>query len=266
MKYAIAIVKKDSSDFLKNYKVRFFIFFSLVVFYIILLLGRTPDKKVISIFSTFSKDKVNYLYKVLDITIFDSQTAFVLFNTHYFYALDIVLMLPLVLSCLFILSEKEQKTIESLFMLPINDSNIFMGKIIASIIPSFFLTILSYLITIVLIFFKFGPSATNYFLDLKWWILHFVTVLIYSIFTALFGFCISIKSETSRSSLTISSVLLINFFIFVTLLLLFPILHSTIIFNNKLNIYSSILGITLSVISLTIAKGLFNHKKIICND
>lgn len=47
--------------------------------------------------------------------------------------------------------EKERKTLEALFASPLSDAELFMGKLLASIIPSIILTYLFYGITIVLV-------------------------------------------------------------------------------------------------------------------
>jgi len=47
--------------------------------------------------------------------------------------------------------EKERKTIEALFASPISDSELFLGKLLASFIPSIILTYLFYIVAIVII-------------------------------------------------------------------------------------------------------------------
>ncbi len=266
MKTIIAISRKDLIDVLKNWDKRWSLFYILLVsgFVIYLIFKRTPVQKIgFPLYHSFEDELVNNLYKSLGLLVFDSQTAFILlqFNTIYFFLIGLIGLLPLVLSTTSIVAEKEHKTIENLFSLPLSDKEITAGKIIASILPSLLLSTLCYIAIVILTFMKLGFPAARYLLSTKWWLLHFFIVPIYALFSAWIGFCISLKAKSSRSAMIISffPALLMFFLIY------YPIIHGTVIFGFNFMLCSIFGGILLVIISQTIAKQLFNREKIICN-
>jgi len=78
----------------------------------------------------------------------DRQVQFYMMSLYFFapFFLIIPLMASSVIASDSFAGEKERKTIEALLATPISDSELFLGKILVSFIPSMMLTVISFLV------------------------------------------------------------------------------------------------------------------------
>jgi len=261
------LIKKDLLDAIKNWEILYSIISIpiLTIFIIILLIKRETDSNLIfppHHIHDFSD--INALYVVLGLDKFHPQVAFSLlqFNTVYFYAIVLIgLVLPLILSSTSITAEREQGTLESLLILPFSDINFLIAKIMSSTIPTFFLTIICYILINTLAYLYLGFCALNYLLSLKWWILHLIIVPLYATIMATSGICISIKVKTSRAALMLNFIVAIPF-----IPLLISLMYGNLIFNLRFAFISIIIGFIMGIIIFVLALHLFNREKLILNN
>jgi len=263
MKPIIAIAQKDLIDDLKTgvllYVILGIFLAAGLIFYFIFNSGASMEIGPFQQTGT-ETSLLNSIFKMLDISGFDQKTSFtlLLLNTVYFYILILIaLILPTILSSTCIVSEKEQRTIEYLFTLPIKNNVLLTGKMLGSVIPSFLLVIFCYTTILIFTWIKFNFSTILYLLRPKWWMLHIIILPIYSMLAAWSGICVSVKAKSSYSAISISFLVILPL-ILISLL----IFEGTLIFNLKFTFFATILGIVLLTLVKTIANHLLNSEKL----
>ena len=81
----------------------------------------------------------------------DPVGQIILFNTALMYFLLLPAIIPLAIAVYSIVGEKEQTTLEPLLATPISDSELFLGKALASVIPALIVNWISFGVFLVLI-------------------------------------------------------------------------------------------------------------------
>lgn len=150
----------------------------------------------------------------------DEQQVLIYIFVVYFFApffLIIPLMSSSVIASYSFAGEKERRTIEALLATPISDSELILGKILASFIPSLFVTILSFIIySITVDLVSFNIFGNKLLLPNILWI-----ILIFGLSPAVafasigLTVMISAKARGFREAQQISVILLIPIFVLV---------------------------------------------------
>ncbi len=151
---AILIFKKDWREVSRNWQVLLPIFIIPLIFSIFLPLLLVTITNQPSMIESQHQD-LTLLTRNLPTHVRDevsgmtSPQIFVYLASLYFFA-PFFLIIPLMASSVIasdsFAGEKERKTIEALLATPLSDSELFLGKILVSFIPSMIVTIISFLI------------------------------------------------------------------------------------------------------------------------
>jgi len=205
--------------------------------------------------------EIEQILSSFNLETYDRSVAFYLFlwNSAYFYIITLlIIVLPTVVACTAFTSEKEQGTIELLFHAPISDADLLLTKMMVSTLPSLLLAVFCYAFMLISSYFHSGVEAFKYMLQLKWILLHFILIPIYTIITAGIGLTISIVKKSSRAALTSAF-----FFILPLMLLMVPFVLGDLVFTLRLALYGVLLAIPLLWLVFKIALKLFDREKII---
>ncbi len=150
----------------------------------------------------------------------DEQQVLIYIFTVYFFApffLIIPLMSSSVIASYSFAGEKERRTIEALLATPISDSELILGKILASFIPSLFVTILSFIIySIIVDILSFNIFSGKLLLpNVLWLILIFGLSPVVAFASIGLTVMVSAKAKGFREAQQISVILLIPIFILI---------------------------------------------------
>lgn len=136
MRKAIAVMKKDFNEIRHNFQVfgvmiilpiMFGIIFPIVLYFIISVIPPAEEEMLIYLINTF-----NGFFLLMSVSI------------------------PIVVAADSFAGEKERKTIEALLAAPISDSELFLGKVLVSFLPTVILTYLSATIYCTLVNIAYG--------------------------------------------------------------------------------------------------------------
>jgi ABC-type Na+ efflux pump permease subunit len=151
---ALLIFKKDWREVSRNWQVLLPIFIIPLIFSIFLPLLLVTITNQPSMIESQHQD-LTLLMRNLPTHVRDevrgmtSPQIFVYLASLYFFA-PFFLIIPLMASSVIasdsFAGEKERKTIEALLATPLSDSELFLGKILVSFIPSMIVTVISFLI------------------------------------------------------------------------------------------------------------------------
>ncbi|MBD3352693.1 MAG: ABC transporter permease subunit [Candidatus Lokiarchaeota archaeon] len=160
--------------------------------------------------------------------------------------------------------EKERKTVESLLVLPITHRELFLGKILMSVIPSIFFSIVSFFIMGVEVNIIAGeiiPEGEPLFIfgDLSFWFMAFILSTFLSIFNVQIGVIISVRSKDVKSAQTVMGFLILPLIGFMVFGMVQPAL-----LNNALMILgiSAIIGLLVYIMTIVGEKAI-NRERLI---
>jgi ABC-2 type transport system permease protein len=134
------------------------------------------------------------------------------------FLLIIPAMVPSLIAPSSILMEKENNTLEPLLATPIKTSELLLGKTLTSLVPSFFISIISFIILTVVVdvsaFIKLGytPLPTA-----EWVIVAFILSPIISFIITMVSLIVSSKSTDIKSAQSIGAVVIFPIYLIIGL-------------------------------------------------
>jgi len=174
------------------------------------------------------------------------------------YLIITTFIIPLFWTVEMIVKEKEERTIEHLFVLPVKDSEIIFGKMLLSIISTINLILVLYLISYVFAYVKYPPPVSKHMLSFKWIsIIIFGTPLL-SLFINFIAIIISSLTNKFQTSQYLAIIFLSPFFVLYLL-----IMNGTLIFDDNYIIAILIILLLIDFVFLKFVTKLFNREKIL---
>lgn len=174
------------------------------------------------------------------------------------YLLITTFIIPLFWTTEMIVREKEERTIEHLFVLPVKDSEIIWGKMLLSIISTISLIIILYVICYLYIYYKYPSQVSNYMLSFKWISTIFIGTPLLSIFVNFVAIILSSLTNKFQTAQYLAVLFLTPFF---ALYLLFY--NGTLILGTNFLVTVFILLFCIDVIFIKYVSKLFNREKIL---
>jgi ABC-2 type transport system permease protein len=198
MKNALRIFKKEIREVLKNKSIWLPILIVSVMFSAIF-----PGVMTFTL-DSFIKDPdtASFVARVFQNT-GDIQVALMQFIIKQFmiFLLLIPAMLPSLIAPASIVLEKESNTLEPLIATPIKTSELLLGKTLTSMIPSFAITLINFvLITIVIDVIGYMKFKMFFLPTVDWFVVTFVLSPIISFIITMISIIISSKSTDIRSA------------------------------------------------------------------
>ncbi|MEM0150839.1 MAG: ABC transporter permease [Thermoplasmata archaeon] len=241
----IAIYKKDLKEILSLNTVKYsFIFFPLVFLFILLIV----------LYFTYT----NLLTSQSIQTNFEKLSMFGYIATNYLIFFGIIpLSLASTISSYSIVGEKTQKTIEPILAAPVDDSDIFLGKLLSPFIPTIIATY------VVLAFYTFFADflSINFggfvFPSIAWYSITLIFIPFSTILMILMALIFSSRTVDPRSAQQFSAIILIPLII----IFLFGILVYTL--TSILIVIMSIFVVILDIVVFRIALKVFNREIIL---
>jgi ABC-2 type transport system permease protein len=205
MKNAITIFKKEIKEVIKNKSIWAPALILSIVFALIL-----PIAFIIGADAVLEDESAAVLFEKL----FEGQDLFaslVIFASKQLliFLLLIPAMLPSLIAPASIILEKESRTLEPLLATPIKTSELLLGKSLTSIIPSFALSIINFILLSLAIDIA-SYQRLGYILlpNLEWVIVAFVLAPLISFVLTMLSLIVSSKSTDIRSAQGIGAVII----------------------------------------------------------
>ncbi|MBD3330283.1 ABC transporter permease subunit [Candidatus Peregrinibacteria bacterium] len=191
----------------------------------------------------------------------DRSNVFVMFLID--IKLPLYIFLATFLSPLFgimesIINEKENRTLEALFVLPTTDQEIIFGKMLVSLSSGIMLPWLLYIFYMLLFSFMCNTTIALFFLQFKWLFIMIILVPNSAFFINLVGISIASNTKTLQSCYLYAFIILSPLFVILILVSI-----GTIFISIKILLVITILLIPLTVLSFFIAIWSFRREKIL---
>lgn len=162
--------------------------------------------------------------------------------------------------------EKERKTAETLLVLPISHKELYLGKLLAALIPAIVFEVLSFVImgieiNLIASAHLLPGAPLLIFGDLSFWLVAFLLGSLFSIVSVQLGIMISARSKNYKSAQTISGIIIVPILGLLFGSMVNPLLLSDIGFIL-------LLGVILAVIvyiQILIGSKLINREKLVAN-
>jgi ABC-2 type transport system permease protein len=222
---AILVFRKDWREISRNWQVILpmvvipFMFSILLPVLVVIIpsAASTPGSSLSGLDAMMSSLPNHVKDELVDMT--DQQIAVYMMSLYFFapFFLIIPLMASSVIAADSFAGEKERKTIEALLAMPITDSQLFLGKVLVSFIPSMIVTSISFLIySAVVDTFSYPLFGGRLLLPNATWIL-LIFGLAPTVALASIGLTVVISARVKgfREAQQISAVLLIPIFMLV---------------------------------------------------
>ncbi len=176
------------------------------------------------------------------------------------YLIMITFMSPLFLTTEMIISEKENRTIENLFALPITDSEILLGKVSVSILTVFILIFSIYATTLISVYYNNMSFALSHLISFKWICAIFLFIPSLSFLMNLISIFISSKVNKMQTAQFITIIILIPAFVFFIFL---SKGKSSIILDSQSFFIATVITSLISIIIFRIVIYSFNRENIL---
>jgi len=222
---AILVFRKDWREISRNWQVILpmvvipFMFSILLPVLVVIIpsAASTPGSSLSGLDAMMSSLPNHVKDELVEMT--DQQIAVYMMSLYFFapFFLIIPLMASSVIAADSFAGEKERKTIEALLAMPITDSQLFLGKVLVSFIPSMIVTSISFLIySAVVDTFSYPLFGGRLLLPNATWIL-LIFGLAPTVALASIGLTVVISARVKgfREAQQISAVLLIPIFMLV---------------------------------------------------
>ena len=174
------------------------------------------------------------------------------------YLLTLTFIIPLFLTIDLIVKEKEERTIENLFSLPISDFEILLGKVLVSLLTTIILIWFFYFSTLIVSYYYNYMFLISHIISVKWLFSIFILIPVISYFINVVAITISCLVNKYQTSQFVAVLVLSPFMIFFVLLS-----NGTLIFYNSYLILLFVFTLITSIAFSKISIKLFNREKIL---
>ncbi|WP_353679658.1 ABC transporter permease subunit [Rosettibacter firmus] len=174
------------------------------------------------------------------------------------YLLVMSFIIPMFLTIDFIVKEKEERTIENLFSLPITDFEILLGKILVSLITTIIIIWFFYFSTLIVSYYYNYRFLLSHLFSLKWLFSIFILIPVISYFINIVAITISCLVNKYQTSQFVATLVLSPFMVFFVL-----ISNGTLIFYNRYLIFLFVFTLITSIVFSKISIKLFNRERML---
>ncbi len=174
------------------------------------------------------------------------------------YLLTMTFVIPLFLTIDLIVKEKEERTIENLFSLPLTDIEILLGKTLVSLISTIFIVWFLYFVTLIITYLYDYKFLMVHMVEGKWLFSVFMLIPAISYLINVVAITISCLVNKYQTSQFIAVFVLFPFMVFFVL-----VSDGTLIFYNSYFLLLFLFTLFASVIFTIISLKLFNREKIL---
>lgn len=133
------------------------------------------------------------------------EAKFILLNQTMFYFMLMPMIIPLAIAVYAIVGEKDQKSMEPLLATPLTDIELFLGKVLASIVPSLIVTWLAFGVFLAISAYLVPPEVVASVLSSTWLVAIFLLAPLISIFSVTVSMAISSRVSDTRAAYQLSS-------------------------------------------------------------
>lgn len=174
------------------------------------------------------------------------------------YLLVMSFIIPMFLTIDLIVKEKEERTIENLFSLPITDFEILLGKILVSLITTIIIIWFFYFSTLIVSYYYNYRFLLSHLFSLKWLFSIFILIPVISYFINIVAITISCLVNKYQTSQFVAILVLSPFMVFFVL-----ISNGTLIFYNRYLIFLFVFTLITSIVFSKISIKLFNRERML---
>jgi len=256
MKSALVIFKKEIKEIIKNKSIWLPVIIIVVIFSVAMpvafILGSRPIME--------DSDTVNFINKIFG-TVDDPLKLFIgfLIKQLLVFLLIMPAMVPSLIAPSSIIMEKENNTLEPLLATPIKTSELLLGKTLASLVPSFIISTICFVILTVTVdisaLVKLGYAPLPTF---EWLIVAFILSPIISFIITMASIIVSSKTTDIKSAQGIGALVILPIYLVIGLQL-----AGIFLLNNTYLLTGCLILLALCPLVLWLAVKVFDRENIL---